>query len=94
MNDILGQLARSGLLLPDMATAILAGNIPPIEEIVTAVLISVQDANAVVAADQQSSWNEKRLARSSGSRISVCDGGGGRSGGGRIIIGRSRAGTR
>ena len=63
MKRILDQLARSGLLLPDVATAMLAGNAPPIEDIVMALLIGAMDAHAVVVGDPQSTWNEKRLAR-------------------------------
>ena len=62
-NDICGQLARSGLLLPDVAAAILAGNIPPLEEIVLALVIGALDAHAVVAGDPRSSTAECRIAR-------------------------------
>ena len=64
MNNVIDQLARNtGLLPDDLATAILAGNTPPIEEIVMALVIGAMDAQAVVVGDPQSTWNEKRLAR-------------------------------
>jgi hypothetical protein len=64
MTRILDQLARcSGLLLPDVAAAILAGNMPPLEEVVMALIIGAMDAHAVIVGDPKSSWNEKRLAR-------------------------------
>jgi hypothetical protein len=63
MNRILDQLARSGLLLDDLAKPILAGNTPPIEEIVMSVIIGCMDAHAVLTGDPQSTWNERRLAR-------------------------------
>jgi hypothetical protein len=64
MKGTLGQLARSGLIVDDeMVAAILAGNPPPLEEIVLAIVISSMDAEAVVRGDVNSTWNEKRLAR-------------------------------
>ena len=64
MNNILDQLARNTGLLPDeLATAILAGDMPPVEEIVVALIIGCMDAHAVIVGDPESSWNEKRLAR-------------------------------
>ena len=63
MNRILDQLARSGLLPDDVAKPILAGDTPPVETIVMAVIIGCMDAHAVVVGDPQSTWNEKRLAR-------------------------------
>jgi hypothetical protein len=64
MSAILDQLARNtGLLPEDVAAAILAGNPPPLEEIVMALVIGAMDAHAVIVNDQQSSWNEKRQAR-------------------------------
>ena len=65
MNNILDQLARSsGLLVPDdLAKSILAGNPPPIEEIVMALVIGAMDAHAVTVGDPQSTWSEKRLTR-------------------------------
>ena len=64
MNNILDQLARNTGLLPDeLATAILAGDMPPVEEIAMALVIGAMDAHAVVVGSVESSWNEKRLAR-------------------------------
>jgi hypothetical protein len=60
---VLDQLARSGLLMDDLAKPILAGDTPPIEEIVMALVIGAMDAHAVTVGDPQSTWNEKRLAR-------------------------------
>jgi hypothetical protein len=62
-SDIYAQLAHSSLLPDDLATAILAGNTPPIEEVVLHLVIGALDAHAVVLADRHSTWNEKRLAR-------------------------------
>jgi hypothetical protein len=63
MNNLLDQLARSGLLMDDLAKPILVGDTPPLEEIVMALIIGCMDAHAVVVGDPQSTWNEKRLAR-------------------------------
>jgi hypothetical protein len=63
MKNILGQLARTGLLPDDQATAILAGNTPPTEEIVMALVIGCMDAFFVTVNDAKSSWPEKRAAR-------------------------------
>jgi len=63
MNRILDQLARSGLLLDDLAKPILAGDTPPIEELVMALLVGAMDAHFVLAGDPNSSWNERRLSR-------------------------------
>src|ERR1017187_9314050 len=64
MKHILDQLARNTKLLPDdLATAILAGDMPPVEEIVMALVIGAMDAQAVVVGSAESSWNEKQLAR-------------------------------
>jgi hypothetical protein len=41
----------------------LAGNTPPLDEIVMALVIGAMDAEAVVRADPKSSWNERRIAR-------------------------------
>ena len=62
MNNILDQLAyNTGLLSDDLATAILAGNTPPVEEIVRAVLIGCMDAYYVL--DRDTSLNERCIAR-------------------------------
>src|ERR1035441_10988195 len=64
MKNILGQMARNTDLLPeDMAAAILAGDPPPVENIVVALIIGCMDAHAVIVGDPESSWNEKRFAR-------------------------------
>ena len=64
MKNILGQMARNTDLLPeDMAAAILAGNTPPGEDIVMALIIGCMDAHAVIVGDPESSWPEKRAAR-------------------------------
>jgi hypothetical protein len=64
MKHILDQLARNSTLLPgDQATAILAGNTPPIEDIVIALVIGSLDCEATVRNDPASTWNERRIAR-------------------------------
>jgi hypothetical protein len=64
MKRILDQLARSGLLVDDeMVAAIFVGNIPPLEEIVLALVIGALDAEAVVRGDPTSTWNHRRIAR-------------------------------
>jgi hypothetical protein len=64
MKHILDQLARNSILLPDhLAKPILAGNTPPIEEIVMAMLIGSLDCEATVRNDPASTWNERRIAR-------------------------------
>jgi hypothetical protein len=63
MNNILVQAAHSTLLPENLSATILAGNTPPLEEIVMALVIGAMDAHAVVVGDPKSSWNEKRLAR-------------------------------
>ena len=64
MNALLGQLARSDMLVDDaMVAAILAGKAPPLEELVLALVIRAMDAEAVVGGDKKSSWNERRIAR-------------------------------
>ena len=61
---ILRQMAlNTNLLGEDLKASILAGNMPPIEEIVMALLIGAMDAHAVTVGDPASSWNDKRLAR-------------------------------
>ena len=64
MKRILDQLARNSTLMPDdLAATVLAGNTPPVEEIVVALIIGCMDAHAVIVGDPESSWNEKRFAR-------------------------------
>ena len=62
-NDVYAQLAHSTLLPDDVAAAILAGNTPPIEELVLHIVIGAMDAHAVTVGDPQSSKNERRIAR-------------------------------
>ena len=64
MNDqIYGQLARSGLLPDDLARVILAGNVPPLEDIVMNLVICSLDCHAMTDCDSKSTWTERRLAR-------------------------------
>ena len=64
MNNILVQAARNSTLLPeDLSAAILAGNTPPVEEIVMALVIGAMDAEALVRGDPKSDWNERSIAR-------------------------------
>jgi hypothetical protein len=63
MNDILGQLARTNLLPDDLAEAILAGNAPPLQEIVLALVVMNMDAEALICGDDRSSLTERRLAK-------------------------------
>ena len=64
-NDIIvDQLCRYINLLPEhLSAAILAGNMPPTEEIVMALIISAMDAHAVTLNDPQATWIDKRAAR-------------------------------
>ena len=63
MKNILVQLAHSTLLPDDLAKPILAGDTPPVENIVKAVVIGCMDAYFVTVNDAKSSWPEKRAAR-------------------------------
>ena len=60
---ILDQLARSGLLPESQSAAILAGDAPPTEEIVTALVIGAMDCEAMARAGRHMDWAERRLAR-------------------------------
>jgi hypothetical protein len=60
---VLDQIARSKLLPSDMAAAIRNGNTPPLHDVVTALVTGVQDAEAMTAADRESTWAERRIAR-------------------------------
>src|ERR1017187_3661412 len=63
VKNILVQLAHSTLLPDDLAKPILAGDTPPVENIVKAVVIGCMDAYFVTVNDAKSSWPEKRAAR-------------------------------
>jgi len=64
MKKILDQLARSGLLYDDaMVTAIFAGDPPPMEDIVLALVIGSLDCEATVRGDATSTLNHRRIAR-------------------------------
>jgi hypothetical protein len=62
-NQIYDQLARTNLLPGEQSAQMLAGSMPGFGEIVIALLIGAMDAEAVIACDPQSSWNERRVAR-------------------------------
>jgi hypothetical protein len=61
-TNILDQLARSGLLLPDVGAAVLAGDPPPLEEIALHLVIAASDGYAVVLGAAESSKQERCLA--------------------------------
>ena len=64
MNNLLKQLARNTGLLPEpLSAAILAGNTPPMEEIVIALVIGAMDAYFVTINDPMSSTQERWIAR-------------------------------
>jgi hypothetical protein len=60
---ILNQLAHSGLLPESLSAAILAGDVPPIDEIVTALVIGAMDCEAMARTGRLMDWAERRLAR-------------------------------
>jgi hypothetical protein len=60
---ILDQLARSGLLPESLSAAILAGDVPPTDEIVTALVIGAMDSEAMARAGRLMDWAERRLSR-------------------------------
>jgi len=60
---ILDQLALSGLLPKSLSAAILAGDVPSTEEIVTALVIGAMDCEALARAGRLMDWAERRLAR-------------------------------
>ena len=62
-NWINGQLARSGLLPDDLSAAILSGSVPPVEDIVTHLVICALDCHALTYGDAKSTWTERRIAR-------------------------------
>lgn len=56
-------VAIGNLLLSDLAEAIVAGTILPLEDIVMGLLIGVTDAEAMTASDSSGTQNERRTAR-------------------------------
>jgi hypothetical protein len=62
MNSLLRQLGNSTLLPDDLTAAILAGNTPPIEEIVLHLVITGMDAYFVTINDAMSSKRERCIA--------------------------------
>ena len=62
-SDIYGQLCRTNLLPESQSSEILAGNVPPLEDIIMPLLIGTMDCEALTAADSNSTWTERRLAR-------------------------------
>jgi hypothetical protein len=63
-SDIFGQLARNTNLLPEsQSSEILAGNMPPLEDIIMPLLIGTIDCEALTAAGSNSTWTERRLSR-------------------------------
>jgi hypothetical protein len=62
-NEIYGQLARTNLLPESQSSELLAGNVPPIEDIIMPLLIGAMDCEAMIGCDPTSTWNERRLAR-------------------------------
>jgi hypothetical protein len=62
MKRILDQLARSTLLPDDLAKPILAGNTPPLEEIVLHLVIAGMDAYFVTINDPMTSKRERCIA--------------------------------
>ena len=61
---ILRQISLNTNLLPaDLSAAILAGNLPPTEEIVLALVITSIDSHAVTQTDPEATWLDKRAAR-------------------------------
>ena len=62
MKHILNQLARTGLLPDDLAKPILAGNTPPLEEIVLLLVITGMDAYFVTINDPMTSKRERCIA--------------------------------
>jgi hypothetical protein len=63
MNNIYDQLARTGLLPGELSTRVLAGRLPPLEELALPLVICSMDAEALIAADKYATLNERRIAR-------------------------------
>jgi hypothetical protein len=62
-NEVYGQLARTNLLSQSQASEILAGNPPPLEDIIMALLIGAMDCEKMIGCDPKSTWNERRITR-------------------------------
>ena len=62
-NEIYGQLARTNLLPASQSSEMLAGNVPPLEDIIMPLLIGAMDCEAMIGCDPKSTWNERRVAR-------------------------------
>jgi hypothetical protein len=62
-DQIYDQLARTGLLPEGLSAAILAGDTPPLEDIVLNMLICSMDCHAMTECDVKSTWTERRIAR-------------------------------
>lgn len=61
--DVIKLLAHSTLLPTYVSDPILAGTLPPLDEIVDALLIHALDCEALVADDPTTTMNERRIAR-------------------------------
>src|SRR5262249_21368650 len=60
---VLGQIARSGLIIDDkLVSEILTGNPPPVESVVNELVVRALDAEAFIRNDKESTWNERRVA--------------------------------
>jgi hypothetical protein len=65
-NEVLRQLALNTTLIPDeIRTAIKAGNEPPMNDVVMALLIHALDCQAVIDGGLKVAMTEKLLARQS-----------------------------
>lgn len=62
-THILDQLARSTLLPSSMSSSILAGEEPPIEDIVMTLIYGSIDCEAMTRNDPKASWIDRRIAR-------------------------------
>jgi hypothetical protein len=62
MNYVLNQLAHSKLLPPFVSAGMLAGNVPPVLELLNHLLTTTMDAHFITAGDSKASWIDKRLS--------------------------------
>ena len=63
-GHILWELALNTRLLPEsLSDAILTGVVPSKSDVIHHLIVTAVDAEAVVAGDPESTWNERRLAR-------------------------------